>query len=244
MRKIKIIIAYDGTNYHGWQIQKNANTIEAEITKACHKIFSGEIKVLGASRTDAGVHALGQVATIEVDTAMETWRVPYALNAHLPKDIVVQSAEEVDLVFHPQYYALEKTYSYKIYNTKIPLPQYNRFTHFYYKPLKVDRMKEAAKYFIGEHDFKAFCTKGGSAKTTVRTIYECKVTNDGYMIEIIVRGNGFLYNMVRIMVGALIQVGLESIEPYDIKDIIESKIRQRAGKMAPELGLTLVKIKY
>jgi tRNA pseudouridine38-40 synthase len=244
LKKYKITIAYDGTNYHGWQIQKNSNTIEAEITKACGELFKNEVKILGASRTDSGVHAIGQVATVEVDSEIPEWKVTGALNAYLPKDIIVQESVLVDFDFHPQYHAIKKTYSYKIYNARHNLPTLSRYTYFYYKGLDIEKMAEAGQHFLGEHDFKGFCTKGGSAKTSVRTIYSLDVYRDGNLIEVRVCGNGFLYNMVRIIVGCLIEVGRGNIKPSEIPEIILSGERRRAGKMVPAHGLTLEHIEY
>jgi tRNA pseudouridine38-40 synthase len=243
-RRVKIIIAYDGENYSGWQIQNNARTVQEEIIKACKKIFREDTNVIGASRTDAGVHAFGQVAVLEIKSNIDTIRIPYALNAHLPKDIVVQKAEEVNEDFHPRYNAKQKTYKYNIYNAEFPLPQQDKYAYYYYKSLDVDKMKKAAIEFIGEHDFKGFCSSGSSVSTTVRTIYDCKVKLDGKLISVEVTGNGFLYNMVRIIAGTLIDVGNGKINYKDISQIIKSRDRTKAGKTAPAKGLSLVSIEY
>ncbi|GKX28422.1 tRNA pseudouridine synthase A [Vallitalea longa] len=244
MCNIMLVVAYDGTEYCGWQIQKNATTIEQKIIEACQKLFSREIKLVGASRTDTGVHALGQIVLLKVDTTIPIHKIPYAINAYLPDDIVVRDAKIVTNNFHPRYNAKNKTYEYKIYNCNFPLPQYNRYAYFYHKTLDVDKMNEAAKGFIGKHDFKAFCSTGSSAKTTIREIYSCDVDIEDEMITIAINGNGFLYNMVRIIVGTLIEVGRGKMQPEDISDIIESLDRKRAGVTAPAKGLTLVKINY
>lgn len=243
-RMFKLTIAYDGTNYCGWQKQINHKTIEGELVKACSKIFKEHFLLKGSSRTDSGVHALGQVASLEVDSDITLYKLVPAINCYLPEDIVVQNAEEVGLDFHPRYFAKEKTYSYKIYNSKVPLPQVSRFTYFYYKYLDLELMQAAAKYFLGEHDFFAFSSPGGSVKTSVRILYSCEVVKKENLIEIIVTGNSFLYNMVRIMVGTLIEVGLGKVNPEDIPAIINSKDRLKPGKKAPAKGLTLVEIKY
>ncbi|PKM49260.1 MAG: tRNA pseudouridine(38-40) synthase TruA [Firmicutes bacterium HGW-Firmicutes-7] len=240
----KIIIAYDGTNYCGWQKQIKHKTIEGELIKACSRIFKEPFIIKGSSRTDAGVHALGQAATIETNTQLPPYKLCLALNCYLPKDIVVQGAEEVDFDFHPRYHAKEKTYIYKIYNAKIPLPQESRFSYFYHRPINIERMKEASKYFLGEHDFVAFSSVGGSVKTSVRTLYKCDVVQKGKLIEFTVTGNSFLYNMVRIIVGTLIEVGIGKLEPEEITGIIESRDRLKPGKKSPAKGLTLVEIKY
>ncbi|PKM94998.1 MAG: tRNA pseudouridine(38-40) synthase TruA [Firmicutes bacterium HGW-Firmicutes-1] len=245
MNKIfKIIIAYEGTNYCGWQKQIGHKTVEGELLKACNRIFKESFVLKGSSRTDSGVHAFGQAASIEVKTKLTPYKICRALNCYLPEDIVVQSAEEMDFDFHPRYCAKEKTYIYKIYNSKIPLPQERLYSYFYHKPLDIERMKEASKYFLGEHDFVAFSAVGGSVKTSVRTLYRCDIVKKGNLVEIIVTGNSFLYNMVRIIVGTLIEVGIGNIEPEEICDIIESKDRLKPGKKSPAKGLTLVEIKY
>jgi len=244
VKQIQITIAYDGSNYHGWQIQNNAITIQEEIIKAAKSIFKGEVKVTGASRTDTGVHALGQVATIVGNTNVSIERLPYALNAHLPEDIVVYTAKLVDDTFHPRYSAKEKIYSYKIYNGKYKIPQLCQYAYFFPKELSVIKMKEASKYFIGEHDFIGFSSSGSSVKSTIRTINNLNIIKENDIVEIIVQGNGFLYNMVRIIAGTLIDVGLGKTKVIEIPKIIKSRDRNLAGKTAPANGLTLVKIIY
>lgn len=244
LKTFKIILAYDGTNYFGWQKQIEHVTIEGEIIKACKKLFTNEALVLGSSRTDSGVHALGQVVAIKVDTNIPVRKIAHALNAHLPEDIVVQSAEEVEEGFHPRYYAVEKTYVYRIYNAKMPLPQHMRYSAHFYEPLDLQLMRQACSYFIGTHDFFAFSSAGGSVKTSIRTIYQCSMDELNGLIEITMRGDGFLYNMVRIIVGTLIDVGTKKIRAEDIPAIFESRDRLKSGKKAPAQGLTLVEIKY
>ncbi len=208
MQKIMLTVAYDGSNYCGWQIQNNAITVQQKIQEACHKLFSREIKCVGASRTDTGVHALGQVAVIEVDTTIPDDRIPYALNSYLPDDIVIVDAKGVLEDFHPRYHAKNKTYVYNIYNGSFPLPQYTRYAYFYSKNLNVGKMQEGAHYLIGRHDFKAFCSAGSSVKSTIREIYHCDVSRKDDCISVTINGNGFLYNMVRIIVGTLLDIGL------------------------------------
>ncbi len=244
MKKIMLTVAYDGSNYCGWQIQNNAMTVQQKIQEACHKLFSREIKLVGASRTDTGVHALGQVAVIEVDTTIPDDRIPYALNSHLPDDIVIVDAKVVPEDFHPRYQATHKTYEYNIYNGLFPLPQYTRYAYFYPKKLNVDKMHEGARYLIGRHDFKAFCSAGSSVRSTVRVIYHCDVSKEGDCINVKINGNGFLYNMVRIIVGTLLDIGLGKKEPREMKRIIASLDREKAGVTAPAKGLTLMTIQY
>lgn len=244
MQKIMLTVAYDGSNYCGWQIQNNAITVQQKIQEACHKLFSREIKCVGASRTDTGVHALGQVAVIEVDTTIPDDRIPYALNSYLPDDIVIVKAKGVPEDFHPRYQAKNKTYVYNIYNGSFPLPQYTRYAYFYSKNLNVGKMQEGAHYLIGRHDFKAFCSAGSSVKSTIREIYHCDVSRKDDCISVTINGNGFLYNMVRIIVGTLLDIGLSKKEPCDMKRIITSLDRMEAGVTAPAKGLTLMTIQY
>lgn len=244
VKKWKLIIAYDGTNYCGWQIQEHENTVQGALTNACNKLFSNGAIICGSSRTDAGVHALGQVVTIEVDTKLDEYKIMRALNAHLPRDIVIQNVQEVSSDFHPRYNALNKTYVYRIYNARVPLPQYNRFSTFYSYNLDLEQMKAACKCFIGTHDFFSFSSAGSSVKTTVRTIYRCEIILNNGLIEIWVTGNGFLYNMVRIIVGTLLEIGIGKKNPEDIPAIFEARDRLKSGIKAPAKGLTLVEIKY
>ena len=246
MKRILLTISYDGTSYSGWQKQKNEalKTVQGEFDKACTKLFGTEIESIGASRTDAGVHALGQRTVIDIETSIPTEKIPLALNAFLPDDIVATDAVEVDNDFNPRFEALEKTYEYRIYNKKFKNPVYRNYSEHVREELDVDKMNEAAKAFIGEHDFKGFCSSGNSSKTTVREIYDMTVNAEGDFIVIRVRGNAFLYNMVRIIAGTLIYVGNGKINPENMGEIIASKDRTKAGKTAGPAGLTLVKILY
>ena len=206
MKRIKLTVAYDGTNYHGWQVQPNAVTIEGKLNEAISELTKETIQVIGASRTDAGVHALGNVAVFDTESRIPGGKFSYALNQRLPDDIVIQQSQEVDKDFHPRYCTCEKTYEYVILNRKFPLPEYRNTAFFYYGDLDIKAMQEATKAFLGEHDFAGFCSAGAQVKTTVRTIYELTVEKkDNDMICIRVRGNGFLYNMVRIIAGTLLR---------------------------------------
>jgi len=244
MIKILITIAYDGTNYFGWQKQTNVATIENEIEKACSKIFANGFELIGCSRTDKGVHALGQRATITTQTNIPIEKICNALNANLPEDIVVNNAEEVSLDFHPRYCAKEKTYEYKILNDKYMIPQLRNFAEFERKPIDILKMQQASKYFIGEYDFKSFCASKATVKTTVRTVKDIQIKKDNNIINMYFTGNGFLYNMVRIMAGTLVDVGLNKIQAENIPDIIKAKDRTKAGRTLPPMGLTLIEIKY
>lgn len=247
MKRILLTIAYDGTRYSGWQKQLSpeVNTVEGELEKAIRILFhSPDLTCIGASRTDRGVHALAQKATIDVKTTIPVDKIPLAIRPLLPDDIVVVKAEEVDANFHPRYDCVKKTYEYKIYNGRIKNPKERLYSTFVYSPLDVEKMKIAAKNFIGTYDFAAFCAAGSTVISTVRTIFDCFVKQEGDMIYIYVTGNGFLYNMVRIMAGTLISVGQGKINPDEILSIILSKDRQKAGQTAEPQALTLQEIYY
>lgn len=244
MARIKITVAYDGTHYHGWQRQKNAITVEALVEQAVHEIFRENNKIIGASRTDTGVHARGQVVIFDTDKAIPLRRIPLALNAKLPEDIVVVKAEEVAEDFHPRYHAVHKTYAYHLDHGDYVLPEYRFNTLGVRGSLDVKAMKEASQFFIGTHDFKGFCSTGSSVKSTVRTINWLKIHEEGTRITVTVNGNGFLYNMVRIMVGTLIEVGKGKMKSEEMKAIVSSGQRERAGKTAPAKGLSLYEITY
>ncbi|HCC07411.1 MAG TPA: tRNA pseudouridine(38-40) synthase TruA [Clostridiales bacterium] len=240
-----LIVAYDGTNYCGWQKQENGITVQEHIEKACKKIFKQKVKVIGSSRTDSGVHADYQVVSIQVETAITIDKIPLVFNKTLPNDIVVREAKYVPIEFHPIRDTKYKVYRYCILNSKIRQPKHNNYTYFYYKTLDVEAMKEASKHFLGTHDFKAFCSSKTVTRTTVRTILEINVTYEkDKIINIYVKGDGFLHNMVRIIVGTLIKVGEKKIDKSEIKNIIESRERKKAGPTAPPEGLTLEYVSY
>lgn len=244
MRNIKLIIEYDGTNYNGWQTQKNKTTIQETIEEALKKVMNEDIELIGASRTDSGVHAAGQVANFKTSSSIKTERIPMALNSMLPKDIAIKHAEEVRDDFHARFNSKGKLYKYAILNDNTPSPLNRNYSYFYPNKLDINAMNEACKYFIGEHDFSAFKATGGSAKTSIRTIYECKFVKEDNILEFYISGDGFLYNMVRIIVGTLIEVGSYKIMPRDIIKIIESKDRKKSGKTVPAHGLCLMEIYY
>ena len=244
MKRVKLTVAYDGTNYCGWQVQPNGITVQ-EALNQCLSEFSGEnIETIGASRTDAGVHALGNVAVFDTEMRMPGDKFSFALNQRLPEDIRIQKSEEVDADFHPRYVKSQKTYEYRILNCRFPIPTERFYSHFTYIPLDVDKMKEAASYLIGEHDFKSFCGTGAQVKTTVRTVKEIQIEKSGDRITIRITGEGFLYNMVRIIDGTLMDIGGGLYPPEKMKEILEAKDRKKAGPTAPARGLTLMKIQY
>ena len=249
-RRILLVTAYDGTNYCGWQVQKNGETIEGVLNRELSRLFGAEIAVIGASRTDSGVHALGNVAVFDTEARMPADKVAYALNSRLPEDIRIQRSLEVPPDFHPRKTACVKTYEYRILNREFELPSERLNSYFFRRELDVERMKAACPHFLGEHDFKSFCSIHTQAETTVRTIYSLEVLEEelpdlgGRRIRIRVTGNGFLYNMVRILAGTLIQVGLGAYAPEDMEPMLMACDRQAAGPTAPAQGLTLIGMKY
>lgn len=244
MRRILLVVAYDGTEYSGWQVQNNALSIQEVIDKALSEWLGEDIHTIGASRTDAGVHALGNVAVFDTESRIPGGKFAFGLNSRLPQDICIQQSFEVPLEFHPRYTETIKTYQYKILNRKFPDPTRRRDSFFYHGKLNADAMNTAASYFVGPHDFKSFCVANNAAKSTVRTIYAAEVYQIDDMIIFEVTGNGFLYNMVRIMTGTLIEVGKGVFKPEDINRILKEKNRSAAGPTAPAHGLTLLGIEY
>lgn len=245
MRNIKITIEYDGKNFAGWQSQEGKVCIQSEIEKAIKEVTGEDVELIASGRTDAGVHALGQVANFHTNTNIEISKIPYAINSKLTKSIVVYKAEEVDDRFHSRYNCKLKTYRYIINNNEFPsaLERYREY-HIPYK-LDFEAMEKAIKYFEGEHDFKGFKSSGGNAKkTTVRVLTNCSIKKENGKIYIELTGNGFLYNMVRIISGTILDVGLGKIKADDIPDIINSGVRERAGRTLPPHGLYLVSVDY
>lgn len=244
MKRILLKVAYDGTNYHGWQIQPNGETIEGVLNRCLSELLQEKIEVIGASRTDSGVHAKENIAVFDTETLIPQKKVANALNARLPEDIRIQSSEEVAADFHPRKCDSRKTYEYRIYNATFSMPIERLYSHFTYVPLDVEKMQEAAGYFIGIHDFKSFCSVDTQAESTVRHVENVEVSKEGNLITIRVAGRGFLYNMVRIMAGTLMEVGRGKLEPKDIVSILEARDRSAAGPTAPACGLTLVKYEF
>lgn len=244
MKRVRLTVAYDGTNYHGWQIQDNGNTIEAELNRALSDLFGEQIQVIGASRTDAGVHAMGNVAVFDTESPMSPSKVSYALNQRLPEDIRVQKSEEVPGDWHPRHCESRKTYEYRIYRGDFPMPMKRLYSHFVYCPLDVNKMREAAAYLEGKHDFKSFCQAGAQVESTVRLLYLVLVEEQGADLVIRVCGSGFLYNMVRIIVGTLLEVGQGKRAPESMLEILAARDRSSAGPTAPARGLTLVRYDF
>ena len=243
--QILLTIAYDGTAYAGWQIQDNALAVQEVIEDALFKIYKTPCPLKAASRTDAGVHAHGQRASFFIQKQnIPLDKLPIVINSYLPTDIAVRDASIVPDDFNPRFCAIRKTYEYKIYNNKTPDPLIRRYCAYERRPLDIQFIKEAARYFIGEHDFAAFKAAGGSTKTSIRKISDCNIKKTDDIINLSITGSGFLYNMVRIIAGTLLYVGLGRIIPNDIPKIISSKDRKMAGKTMPPEGLTLVEVFY
>lgn len=244
MKRVKLVVAYDGTNYRGWQLQPNGVTIEEMLNRALTELLKEPIAVIGASRTDSGVHARGNVAVFDTENRMPADKICFALNQRLPEDIRIQSSEEVSADWHPRKANCIKTYEYRILNRKIAMPLERLYSHFCYVALDVERMRQAAQHIIGEHDFKSFCTVRTQAEETVRTVYSLDIDKKDDMITIRISGNGFLYNMVRIIAGTLMKVGMGVYPPEHVAEIIEARDRQQAGQTALAKGLTLVSLEY
>lgn len=247
MKRVKLVVAYDGTNYCGWQLQPNGITIEEVLNRELTALLGEEIRVIGASRTDSGVHALGNVAVFDTDTRIPAEKLSYALNTRLPEDIKIQSSAEVDPEFHPRHCDSVKTYEYRIWNHSFANPVERLYTKFSYYDLDVEKMQQAGDYLVGTHDFASFCSAGSQATTTVRTITELKCFRDPEeprRIRIRVKGTGFLYNMVRIISGTLMEIGMGLKAPEEMKDILLACDRSKAGPTAEPQGLTLVGIEY
>lgn len=242
--RVKLVVAYEGTNYCGWQIQPNGITVEQVLNETLSSLLGEEITVTGASRTDAGVHSLGNVAVFETHTKMPVEKISFALNQRLPEDIVVQESCQVPEDFHPRFSKSRKTYEYRILNCRFRQPLERRTSYFYHYPLDVSAMQKAAAYLVGEHDFTSFASVHAQTNTYVRTIYALDVVREGDMIRIRVQGNGFLYNMVRIIAGTLIQVGAGIKKPEDMESILAGKDRELAGPTAPAHGLTMIGLEY
>ncbi len=258
MRRIKLVIAYDGTNYSGWQEQENAVTVGGTVRSALNDLLEKDVELIGASSTDAGVHAEGNVAVFDTVSQIPGEKFAYALNARLPEDIKVLQSEEVSDNFHPRYTSSHKTYVYQILNTRIPIPTLTRYMHHLYEDIDINLMQHTEGIFIGEHDYSAFCSSGAQVKSKVRTIESLRVTEEalgepksltkspisGRIVRIEVTGTGFLYNMVRIIAGTFIEIGLNRREISTVEQALITGDRCLAGPTAPAKGLTLKKIVY
>ncbi len=261
MRRVMLTVAYDGTAYRGWQIQAGQETIEGVLNRCIGELTGETVEVIGASRTDSGVHAMGNLAVFDTQSLIPAEKFSYALNQRLPEDIRIQNSEEVAADFHPRHCSSRKTYEYRIYNAPFALPVKRLYSYFTYVPLDVERMRQGAAFLVGEHDFKSFCSVDTQAQTTVRQVDSVEVWEEnifgvadvakdavpgreirrpGREIVIRVAGRGFLYNMVRIIAGTLMEVGRGKLPPECVKDILAACDRQAAGPTAPACGLTLI----
>ena len=242
MRRILLTVAYDGSSYVGWQVQPNGMAIEEVLNGALKALLHEETAVIGASRTDSGVHADGNWAVFDTESRIPADKFKFAINEFLPDDIAVLESREVPLSFHPRKLNSVKTYEYRILNRPIRSPKERNFAYFYYYPLDAEKMNRAARVLLGEHDFKSFCSIRTQIEDTVRRIYEISVTRDGDVLTLRISGNGFLYNMVRIIVGTLVKIGAGIWPESLMKEILEARDRAKAGPRAPAMGLTLKSI--
>jgi tRNA pseudouridine38-40 synthase len=244
IRNIKLTIEYDGSDYHGWQTQPQRRTIQGELTKAISELIGWKVRICGASRTDAGVSAVGQVALIQIDSPVPTENLVKAINDRLPSDIAVREAVEIPLGFDIIGAVKSKLYRYTIYTGKTP--PVLQIRHCWHVPAKLDiaAMAEAAKMLVGTMDFKSFATADDKRENKVRTIFRCDVTAENDWVYIDVEGDSFLYNMVRNIVGTLVEVGIGRWKPEKMSEVLQAKDRRAAGPMAPAAGLCLMRIEY
>ncbi|MEW9079381.1 tRNA pseudouridine(38-40) synthase TruA [Terrisporobacter glycolicus] len=245
MRNIKMIVQYDGSNFKGFQrLKDNDNTVQGKIEDVLCKLTNENVEIIGSGRTDMGVHAMGQVVNFKTDCNDSVEKIQKYLYKYLPESIVIKSIEEVEDRFHSRYNAKSKVYLYKIDNNKFHNPFFRKYSAHISKKLNLDLMKEASTYLIGEHDFSSFASSKSKKKSHVRNIESIDIVEKDNMIEIYVKGDGFLYNMVRIIVGTLIDAGLNKLNATDIKEILEAKDRKVAPETAPAKGLYLFKVQY
>jgi len=245
MRNLKIILEYQGTNYHGFQRQTNGLTIQEVLEDKLTILTKESIVVYSSGRTDAGVHAYGQVVNFLTSSTISCNKLALGLNSLLPEDIAIKSVQEMPLEFHARYSSVSKVYCYNIWNSSLHSALLRDFVYFFPRKLDVEKMREGAKYLLGEHDFSAFCSINSSARSYVRNVKLLEIREkEESLLEIEIEANGFLYNMVRIIVGTLIEVGLNKISPLKVKDILASGNRCEAGNTAPAKGLFLKEVKY
>jgi len=244
MRNIALKLMYNGTAYHGWQVQKTEITVAETLERGISKVCGEPIKLVGCGRTDAGVHAESYIANFRTSSRIPIDRLPFAINTHIPEDIVVMAAYEVADDFNAIGSCIKKEYTYRIYNSRIKNPFYVHRAYFYPKRLDEEVMDRAARMFVGTHDFAAVRSVGTDVKSTVRTIYHCYVTRSGDLLELKVCANGFLYNMVRAITGTVLYAAEGKITPEDIPVILEKGDRTAAGPTVPPGGLYLTKVWY
>lgn len=245
MRNFKITIAYDGSRYKGWQRQKNENsTIQGKIEDVLSKMTGENIEIIGSGRTDSGVHAYGQVANFKTFSSMKTWEIKDYLYTYLPEDIVVTKIQEVPRNFHARYNVISKTYVYKIWSAPYHNPFKRKYMEHIPEKLNIPTMEEAAGFLIGEHDFTSYCSSKSKKKSNVRRIHSIRIHQEGPLMEITLQANGFLYNMVRIIVGTLLEVGHGRMSPEQVEAILQGQKRALAGPTISPKGLYLVEVEY
>lgn len=245
MRNFKLLLSYDGSRYRGWQRLGNTdNTIQGKLESVLTRMVGSAVEVIGSGRTDAGAHAMGQTANFHTDTAMTPAEICSYLRHYLPEDIGIQSVEEVDDRFHSRFHATRKTYVYRIWNSEIPCVFERKYLWVMTDSLDFSAMEQAASLLTGTHDYRAFCSNKQFKKSSVRTVESIEITRIGEELRFTVTGDGFLYNMVRIIVGTLLAVGRGSMHPEAVITIIESKNRELAGETVPAKGLCLMEVQY
>lgn len=245
MKNYKLVIQYEGTRYQGWQRQvTTGQTIQGKIESVLSKMTGQKVEVDASGRTDAGVHAMGQVANVHMETSFTEHEIMDYVNRYLPEDIAVISVEEVDARFHARLHAKEKTYIYRVLCSCVPHIFDRRYVYVHPESLDLAAMRQAAGYLVGTHDFKGFSTNKKTKKSTVRTIYEIRIEQTGDEVRFVYRGDGFLYHMVRIMTGTLLEVGRGERRAGSVIQILECKNRELAGELIPGRGLTLVEVRY
>lgn len=244
MKRLLLTIQYDGSAYHGWQVQKNAVTVQEVLQNAVEKVFCSRLDVIGCSRTDSAVHANMYCVSFDTDMSISEESVVMALNGYLPGDIAVKECKEIPLDFHPRYNCISKEYIYKIYNGRIRNPFLEKYAYHYPWHIDAEYLDREAKAYIGSHDYSGFCNIKSDVRNTVRNVRSFDVRREGEMVYFRVEADGFLYNMVRIMVGTLLFVSEGKIKSGELKSVIASGQRSRAGKTAPPQGLYLNKVNY
>lgn len=245
MRNIRLLIQYDGTRYNGWQSQGHTDqTIQGKLTKVLERMLGEPVDLQGSGRTDAGVHAAGQTANFRTKTVFSCGEILDYVNHYLPEDIAVLEVQEADLRFHSRLHALRKTYIYRIWNSPVSNVFERKYVYQVKEMLDVEKMREAASLLEGTHDFRAFCANKRTKKSTVRTLERIEIEQKGAELSLYFTGNGFLYHMVRILTGTLLEAGLGKRKPEEMTQILASLNREKAGPMAPALGLCLWKVEY
>ncbi|TYQ16194.1 UNVERIFIED_CONTAM: tRNA pseudouridine38-40 synthase [Acetivibrio alkalicellulosi] len=245
MRNIKITIKYDGSKYRGWQrLGDSDKTIQGKVENVLSRITGEKIEIIGSGRTDAGAHAFKQVANFHTKSTLKREEFLNYCNIYLPEDIVVYEAEDVNTMFHARFHAKSKKYVYRVWNDKFPNPFLRKYTLHVPEFLDIDKMALSAKFLIGEHDFSSFSSLKSKKKSMIKHLYSIDITKEGNIIEFVFYGNGFLYNMVRIMTGTLLEIGFKRIEPQKINDILIERNRSKAGPTVPSNGLALLDVQY